>query len=227
LPPRFLKSGYGPVWKLKITNASIALFEKAIASWPPAGAGSSMKVTIWRYYLAAAYAQLMHKDNSTRCNEFNPNQTMSRIKELLEIVIASGKEHNKPFLVACCYVDLASTFWRYQRIRKAEDRCVQISMTVEECYAEALTMCCGQDPHVMEKYGQHLRRIACDAPGLEKAVQILKDVLTKYPHRHVAAHHLALTYKALWFDEAKVEHRYIYKNNDVFSLLTKTQKIFQ
>ena len=141
---------------------------------------------------------------------FDPDKTMARIKELLRSGIDLGKDHF--ILAARCHADLALAFSKYRLIGIPKDRYVRIDLAPEVCYEKAWNLCDGNEPHVMEKYAMFIRRTAINTESLATAAKIFRKLLDQCPHRHVAAHQLALTYKFLWFEEEKLEQRYLYQN---------------
>ena len=198
------------LYKLNIIHAAIALFDRAISVWEQNGKGQELKVVLWKYLLAGAYIKLLNKDMFTQDKLFDPDETMIRIKELLSSGMDFGKDHT--VLAARCYTDLALAFSKYQLIGRPEDRRVSIDLTPKECYEEAWKLCDGNDPHVMEKYAMFIRKKATTTQSLVNAAKIFEKLLQQCPHRHVAAHQLALTYRFLWFEEEKLEQRYLYQN---------------
>ena len=207
------------LYKLNMIHAAIALFDQAISVWEQNGKGQEFKVVLWKYLLAGAYIKLLNKYMFSQDKLFDPDETMIRIKELLSSGMDFGKDHT--VLAARCYTDLALAFSKYQLIGRPEDRRVSIDLTPEECYEEAWKLCDGNDPHVMEKYAMFIRKMATTTQSLLDAAKIFEKLLRQCPHRHVAAHQLALTYKYLWFDEEKLEQRYLYQNK------VKAGKVFK
>ena len=203
--------------KLDQIQASIALFKQAINAWEQAGKGDDVKVIVWKYLLVETYIQLLYKETYTKVKDFNPDETMIQIKDLLQSGIDLGKKQEKPLciLAARCYVDLAISFSKYKLIGKVNERCVKLDVApgVKQCYERAWELCGGQDPHVLEKYGIFLKKTAPNRQTLEQAAEVLQLALGMCPHRHVAAHQLALIYKALWVIEENLPQRCLYLNH--------------
>ena len=198
------------LYELDMIHAAIALFEQAIKVWEQNGKGQELKVILWKYLLASANIELLNEDMFTKKVGFDPEKTMACIKDLLSSGMDFGKDHT--VLAARCYSDLALAFSKYRLIGRPEDRKINIDLTPKECYEEAWKLCDGNDPHVMEKYAMFMRKTATNTESLLNAAKIFEKLLGKCPHRHVAAHQLALTYKYLWFEEEKLEQRYLYQN---------------
>ena len=209
------------LYKLNMIQAAIALFEQAIKVWEQKGKGQEIKVAMWKYLLAGAYTQFLNNDMFSKDKDFDPDKTMARIKELLRSGIDLGTDHS--VLAARCYTDLALAFSKYRLIGIPHERYISTDFAPKECYEKAWNLCDGSDPHVMEKYAIFIRKTATNTESLQNAARIFEKLLRLCPLRHVAAHHLALTYKFLWFDEERLAQRYLYQNRVKAGKVSKAQ----
>ena len=186
------------LYKLNIVEASIALFQHAIETWEENNKGNELKVVLWKYLLATSYRQQLNRSKFSKEPDIDPNATMKQVKDLLASGINLGE--TQPVLAARCYTDLALSYCIYKQTGKQS---VSVTPSVEECYIRARKLC-GEDTHVMEKYGMFLRRKSESQDSTEirlQAAKVFEDLLLICPHRHVAAHQLGLLYKALWISE--------------------------
>ena len=199
--------------QLNLTKASTKLFEQAIKGWEQNGNGNDVKVVIWKLLLAEAYCQLLYRDVFNE--EICPDTTMIRVHELLQSGIEFKENQDKPlrYIAARCYIVLALAYNKYQQIQNQNDRQKDICMAVDvkRSYNEAWKLCDGQDPYVMQYYGLFLKKSATNAESLMQAIDILVSLLHINPHKHVAAHQLALIYETLWVAEKQRHDNFNYE----------------
>ena len=210
------------LYQLKLTKASIKLFEKVAGVQEQNEEVNYVKVVIWKLILAEAHHKLLSREVFS--NDISPDTTMIRVNKLLQPGIELKENQDGPlrYVAARCYVVLALTYCKYEYIQKQNSRQKDLCMAVdaEQCYNEAWTLCDGQDPYVVEQYGLFLKETATNAESLKKAVDILEPLLRICPYRHVAAYQLALTHEALWVIE-KQKHDNL---NDETSLRLGVEK---
>ena len=190
------------LYKLDPRNitASIKLFEQSIKVWEDDGKGDTIKVIVWKLLLAEEYGEMW--DRETFSKGFDSGATMVRVNQLLQSGIALETEQDIPlrYLAARSYATLAWTYSKYQMDPNRNKQLQELGKApdIKQWYQLASKLCDGKDPYVMEKYGIFVRTTAREVCALENAVEIFESVLSISPYRHVAAYHLALTYKALW-----------------------------
>ena len=194
--------------KLHMVGASIELFEQAISTWESQDRGDEFKVVFWKFLSATAYRQQLISDVYIKQQDFDPDKTMTRIKDLLRSGISLGESHKT--LAARCYSKLGMTYSRYKLIGKHENRTVALELapSVLACYEKAWELCDGQDPQVIEKYAKFVAHTRHDEESKLFAADLFKQLLEMHPTRHVAAHQLGLLYRSLCFRD-KIEQPHL------------------
>ena len=204
------------LYKLDPRNitASIRLFQQSIKVWEDDGKGDTIKVIVWKLLLAEVYGEMWDKETISR--GFDSSTTMIRVNQLLQSGITLETEQDIPlrYLAARSYATLAWTYSKYQMDPNQNKQLEELekSPDIKHWYKLASKLCDGKDPYVMEKYGIFIRTTARTICSLENAAKIFESVLSICPYRHVAAYHLALTYKALWALAEGLPQGFIYLN---------------
>ena len=187
--------------KLYMVGPSLELFERAIRTWERQDKGDEIKVVFWKYLLATAYRGQLNRDVHTKQQDFNPDKTMTRVKDLLRSGISLGESHKT--LAARCYSKLGATYSRYKFVGHPENRTVALELapSVLACYEKAWELCAGRDPQVIEKCAKFVKSVRHDEESKLLAAELFKQLLKMCPTRHVAAHQLGLLYRSLCLGE--------------------------
>ena len=164
---------------------------------------------LWNYELAHAYKiQLANSDARSQSMSFDLNAVFGEFMRLSLAVIKSGDT----WLTARALVDLADGFVRSEtqegwiKGTKLPD-----NMTTESCMRQAATTN-PRDPHVMEKCGIFLKQKANSVDQFEEAIQNLNKAVALNESRHVALHHLALAFIAIWHINSDHKEKWLYVN---------------
>ena len=170
---------------------------------------NSALISLYRYRLAKACSRLLNKGNTTDNKEDPQKYYKLAYKQLVEGIYQNDCP---PFLKARALVDIAFAYKKCETTLhvKNPDPALPYDWDFDKCIAEAEKID-PRDPHVLHQCGNHIRQRATTITQFKKAEKKLLESIKMIPN-HVAHHHLALTYKAMWHIEREHKQTKLYAN---------------
>ena len=216
-------SQIGPVYYVK----SIEYYEEAVKDLLALGSTSledserrdldiEKHLVLWRFKLIVLYNRMLNQGSIFTHGkgkpDLNPLDIFHKMCTLVGNVVNSKYEHN--LYRARSYIEIMIA---HQKLRgeQNDETTAHIrkaigypEMESKLCIEYALTLA-PNDGSVLEKVGRYYRYHAKNMEEFQEAVKLLEKCLRVCPSRHVALHHLSLSYKSMWilsnnFGEAKV-----------------------
>ncbi len=161
------------------------------------------ELTWWCFQIIRLYNVMVNEGRMYEYDDdfkksFDPKAYFRVIYSLCNTIINLEEQSGKRILSGRAYVELADVInklWYGYRIDITT--LLGKDITARECINFAYNST-PSDPYVLEHVGRYYRKSAKSKHDLLKAVDFLKLCVDYSPKRHVAWHHLGLSYRALW-----------------------------